>query len=218
MFYDDKGKRRWCAEHAPEGSSKGRPRKQCDVCTKTAVYGHPPTRCGDHVKSPCTNCEACMAAAATTVVHAASKGRTNAKLCDACAADALEHCKDRSRAWKPRCTHDGCEKTKSFGFEYGKPLFCAVHRPPGAVNVRCRARCQANRCSQPAEYGDATTRWCKAHAAHAAEVCQRCAYLVCETEGCLHHATHALRGDAFAKQLRWCDRHAPASARLVWRF
>jgi hypothetical protein len=221
VFYDREGKRRWCAAHAPEGSGKGRPRRECEVCPKTAIYGHPPTRCGDHVTSPCTNCEACGSAAATTVVHATSGGRTGAKLCDACAADAVEHCKG-GRAWKPRCTHERCEKTRSFGFEYGKPLFCAAHRPPGTTNVRCKARCQVDGCSQPAEYGNETTRWCKTHAAqtaHAAVTCtQRCAYLVCEAAGCLHHATHALRGDAFAKQMRWCDRHAPASARLVWRF
>lgn len=219
-YYDKEDKRRWCAAHAPESSSKSKLRKSCEVCAKTAVYGHPPTRCADHATSPLKNCEACGLRAATTIVHVAFMGRTGARVCDACATDATKRCEDASRSWKPRCTHIGddgsqCDKTRSYGFEYGAALFCAAHRQPGTVNVRRPPRCQTPRCSRPAEYGDIKTRWCKTHAPARA---QRCAYLVCEAAECTRHASYALHGDAFSKQLRWCDQHAPSSAHLVFNF
>lgn len=218
-LYDDRGKRRWCAAHAPQGSGRSKPGRVCEVCAKNAVYGHPPTRCADHVTSRSTECEGCGLHPVTTIVHVTSKGRgAGARLCDACAGDAVKHCEDSRRSWKPQCVHvddDGvrCTKTRSYGFEYGAALFCATHRQPGTVNVRTKSRCQVEKCRQPAEYGDVHNRWCKTHT----QTTERCAYLVCEAPACLRHATHALRGDAFAKQLRWCDCHAPASARLVFQ-
>ncbi len=221
VFYNTEGKRRWCeahAPHAPEKTTRTKPRRVCEVCAATATCGKPPTRCADHATSPYASCEDCRAAPATTVLHVVWRGRAGATLCDACARDALRESQGSDRAWKPTCTHvdaDGtrCATVRSYGFEYGVPLFCATHRRPGTVNVRTKPRCQVHECSQPAEYGDASSRWCKAHAP---PNMTRCAYLVCEALGCTRHATHALRGDAFSKQLRWCDAHAPSSARLVF--
>ena len=214
-YLNDDNKKRWCAEHTPsEAKSVSGTKHLCrqEGCAKTARYGHPATRCTMHASSPLATadadrpqCEVCAGAPATVAVHVTSKGLPGAVACTGCAEVLLEH------AAPPRCEGGKCvvcgERRSSYGFEYGKPRFCARDAPPGTVNVRCQVRCME--CAQPAEFGTARGRWCKTHARGG----WRCAWLVCEKEGCLVHATHALRG--YTKELRWCGAHAPRSSTRV---
>ena len=153
-YLNDDNKKRWCAEHAPSEAKtivagKQSTRHMCrqEGCAKTARYGHPASKCTEHASSPLAcaeaerpHCEVCTGASATVAVHVTSKGRMGAVACTGCAEVLLVH------AGPPRCEGGKCtvcgERRSSYGFEYGKPRFCARDAPPGTVNVRCHSRTQ----------------------------------------------------------------------------